>query len=646
MCGFAGFCNSKSCHSENELKNIVAGMVDTLKHRGPDDTGQYTDAEKGIAIGHRRLSVIDVSPTGRQPMQSDDGRYLLVYNGEVYNYNEIRKQLKMLDHRFVGTSDTEVVLKAFCEWGVEDSLQKFIGMFALALWDTQGKALYLARDRMGEKPLFYGWCGKTFLFGSELKALVAYPDWSNDIDRNVLTLFLRHNYIPAPYSIYRNIFKLMPGTFLRLSREDIVQVSLPHPRPYWSLSDTVNKGNSERFSGSDSEAIQCLDKLLRQAVSGQMLADVPLGAFLSGGIDSSCIVALMQTQSSKPIKTFTIGFKDIAYNEAKYAKQVANYLGTDHTELYITPQDAIDVIPLLPRLYDEPFADSSQIPTYLISKLARQHVTVSLSGDGADEVFCGYNRHVQLHAVWNKTKRFPQWFKDILAFGLCRFPTSWSETILRRKKWGILSDQIQKLAKIIVMNDPEEMYYQLNSFWDSPEELVLNSCEPRTIFSNNGIWPNLGYLERLLYVESMLSLPDDMLVKLDRAAMGVSLETRTPFLDHRVVEFSWSLPLSMKIRNGIGKWILRQILYQYVPPNLIERPKAGFGIPIDVWLKGPLRDWSEFLLDESKLRHQGYLNPSLVREKWTEHLAGKRKWQYHLWDVLMFQAWHEHWMSA
>lgn len=575
-------------------------------------------------------------------MHSASGRYVITYNGEIYNYKAIRKDLVDLGHEFVGTSDTEVMLAAFDKWGVEPSLQKFVGMFAFGLWDRKERQLFLVRDRMGEKPLYYGWAGRVFLFGSQLKALHAHPQWCGEIDRDVLALFFRFNYVPAPYSIYKGIRKLLPGAFLRIGFDDVPAGTLNDPLPYWSLLDVAEDGARKQFRGTDGEAVTQLDDLLRSAVSGQMVSDVPLGAFLSGGIDSSTIVALMQAQSERPVKTFTIGFDDVAYNEAFYAKAVAKHLGTDHTEHYVTSREALDVIPRLPELYDEPFADSSQIPTYLISRVARRHVTVSLSGDGGDEAFCGYNRHVMLDSIWKKIKRVPKPIRIGVAKMLAKIPASWSEVILRRNKTGILSDQVQKLSSILKLDDPEQMYLHLLYFWDDPTSLVLNSSEPPTILSNRNMWPRLeNYIERLLYLESMTSLPDDMLVKVDRAAMGISLETRMPFLDHRVVEFSYRLPLTVKLRGSVGKWILRQVLYRYVPRNLIERHKSGFDVPIDVWLKGPLRDWAEGLLSEDKLIKQGYLHPVLIRRKWAEHLSGKRKWHPHLWGVLMFQAWIE-----
>ena len=638
MCGICGVFQSgnESCISAP----VLEAMCDSLQHRGPDSGGVWIDEAAGVALGHRRLAIIDLSPTGSQPMHSADNRWVIVYNGEIYNYQDLRTELAGLGHSFRGTSDTEVILAGFSQWGVECTLKKLVGMFAIALWDRQERVLYLARDRMGEKPLYYGWMGRVLLFGSELKALRAHPAWQAEIDRNALALYFRFSHIPAPYSIYQGIFKLPPGTFLTLSMAGSVPEYLPAPAPFWSLRDVTESATSDPYRGSDQEAVAELDSLLRVAVAGQMISDVPLGAFLSGGIDSSTVVALMQAQSSRPVRTFSIGFDDVAYNEAAYAKAVARHLGTDHTELYVAAPDALAVIPRLPQLYDEPFADSSQIPTFLVAQMARQHVTVSLSGDGGDEVFCGYNRHVQLARLWNRIRLVPLPLRKGIASMIRSVPSAWSEPILRRRKSGVLADQVQKAAAILGLSDLESMYLRLTYVWERPTDLVLNSVEPRTLLSERAGWPQLPTdLERLLYLEAATSLPDDMLVKVDRAAMGVSLETRVPLLDQRVVEFAWRLPLAMKLRAGVGKWILRQVLHKYVPQSLTEHPKSGFSAPIDMWLRGPMRDWAEDLLSESRLRQQGIIEPQLVQQKWREHLGGHRKWQHHLWGVLMFEAW-------
>ncbi|MFZ5997975.1 MAG: asparagine synthase (glutamine-hydrolyzing) [Nitrospirota bacterium] len=645
MCGITGFLTKEYNFNWDECLQL---MTTSIVHRGPDDVGQWIDKDAGVALGHRRLSILDLSPAGHQPMHSVSGRYVIVFNGEIYNHNQIRKELEGLSVRqWGGHSDTEVILASVEEWGLEEAVKRFTGMFAIALWDRKERVLSIVRDRLGEKPLYYGWMGNVFLFGSELKALRAHPAWRGEINRDALTLFLRHNYIPAPYSIYKNIFKLLPGTILSLSNDQISSHSYTIT-PYWLAGEIVEHGVNDSFKGTEEDAVAQLDALLRDVVKHQMVADVPLGAFLSGGVDSSTIVAFMQAQSSQSIKTFTIGFEEESYNEAHYAKEVAKYLGTDHTELYVTPEYAMSVIPKLPVLYDEPFSDSSQIPTHLVSQLTRQKVTVSLSGDGGDELFGGYNRYFQGRQIWNKVRGIPRPLLGLVAKMITSVPPqrldwvakAFSSVMPGELKAGRAGDKLHKLAEIIDKESPEALYKELVSHWKSPSSIVLDSREPSTVITDKSQWAALDdFTLRMMYLDTMTYLPDDILVKVDRAAMGVSLETRVPFLDHRVVEFAWKIPLSMKIRNGQGKWLLRQVLYKYVPKELIERPKTGFGIPIDTWLRGPLRDWAEDLLNENRLRQEGFFNPVPIREKWAEHLSGKRNWQYHLWDVLMFQAW-------
>jgi asparagine synthase (glutamine-hydrolysing) len=570
-------------------------------------------------------------------MVSSGGRYIIAYNGEIYNHPALRRRLELEAgnrlSKWRGHSDTEIVLAA------------------IEVWDCQKRALYLVRDRLGIKPLYYGWERGSFLFGSELKAIKAHPTFNSVICRDALTLLLRHNCIPAPYSIYQNIFKLLPGYFLHLSHEDIVKQREVKPQPYWRPKEVAEKGQRDIFNGDEIDAVSQLDFLLRDAVKLQMVSDVPLGTFLSGGVDSSTIVAMMQAQSSQPIKTFTIGFKDRSYNEAEQAKEVANHLGTDHTELYVTPEQTMAVIPKLATLYDEPFADASQIPTFLISEFARQYVTVSLSGDGGDELFGGYNRHFWVKNIWDKIRWIPgllrsQMSQRLKSITSQRWDSIYSlvEPLLPMKfRTRLPGEKLHKLAEVLPANSIEAMYYGLTSHWKEPARVVLNAIEPPTILTDRNCCPDLSdFIHRMMYLDLITYLPDDILVKVDRASMGVSLETRVPLLDHRVVEFAWRLPLSMKVRNGQGKWLLRQVLYQYVPKELVERPKSGFGIPIDSWLRGPLRDWAESLLDERHLKNERFFDPALIRRKWTEHLSGKRNWQYHLWDILMFQAWKEH----
>lgn len=649
MCGIAGFWLSDTVPDISQL----ASMTESISHRGPDADGHWLDADVGIALGHRRLTVIDLSVHGHQPMESACGRYIITYNGEIYNSPNLREELEKNSGAVAwrGHSDTEVILAAIAHWGLEAAVKRFVGMFAFALWDRRDQILHLVRDRIGEKPLYYGWMGKTFLFGSELKALRAYPGWRGEIDRNALTLFMRHDYIPAPHTIYQGIHKLLPGTILSLSRDTVWNAKKScRPVAYWSVRDVAGRGLDNQYVGSSIEAADELETLLKDSVKQQMVADVPLGAFLSGGVDSSTVVALMQAQSSRPVKTFTIGFQEEGYDEARYANAVARHLGTEHTELYVTPEQAMSVIPKLPQIYDEPFADPSQIPTFLLSSLARQHVTVSLSGDGGDELFAGYNRYFWGRKIWNTVGWMPKGLRQVSADILRTMsPEKWNSLfqpiVAIAEKVGLPrhpGDKLHKLADILTMDGPEAMYLGLVSHWKNPSSLVINGSEPPTVLTDPGQWSSFTeFTERMMYWDMVTYLPDDILVKVDRAAMGVSLETRTPFLDHRLVEFGWRLPHSMKIRNGQGKWLLRQVLYRYMPKELVERPKAGFGVPIDAWLRGPLREWAESLLDEHRLRQEGFFNPGAIREKWIEHLSGRRNWQYHLWNVLMFQAWLE-----
>jgi asparagine synthase (glutamine-hydrolysing) len=646
MCGITGFLDSPS-KTIQDLQPVITRMTDMLVHRGPDDCGTWIDTNSGIALGFRRLAILDLSPAGHQPMFSADERYVIIFNGEVYNFSELRRELEGLGHSFRGHSDTEIMLAAISQWGIESAVKRFNGMFAIALWDRQERQLHLVRDRLGIKPLYYGWMGDIFLFGSELKALRAHPAFRGEIDRNALALYLRHNATPAPYTIYTNIFKLLPGTILTLSGDQLHQ--LPIPAPYWSAREVAEDGVTQPFTGSDREAVRELDERLRLSVRERMIADVPLGAFLSGGVDSSTIVALMQAQSSRSVRTFTIGFQESGYNEAEYAREVARHLGTEHTELYVTPEQARAVIPRLPALYDEPFADCSQIPTFLISELARRHVTVSLSGDGGDELFGGYNRYPWVNKIWRTFGWIPASLRSHAAAALLRIPpASWDAALSGRfipSRWRIseAGEKIRKIAESLPADSPEAIYLALVSHWKEPASIVCNAAEPPTLLTLQDTWAHLpDYTAWMMYMDLVTYLPDDILVKVDRASMGVSLEARLPYLDdHRVVEFAWRLPLQMKMRNGQGKWLLRQVLYQYVPRQMIERPKKGFSVPIDAWLKGPLRGWAESLLGERRLKDEGFFNPKPIRQKWQEHLTGKNNWQYHLWDILMFQAWHE-----
>jgi len=645
MCGITGFFDPLCAVKKPEV--IAGRMAECIAHRGPDDSGVWLDESAGIALAQRRLSILDLSPAGHQPMISPSKRYTLVYNGEIYNHKLLRillAQEELQPVNWNGNSDTETLLGCIDAWGVEETLKKTVGMFAFALWDCKERSLCLARDRMGEKPLYYGWQNGVFLFGSELKALKVHPSFVGEIDRDSLTLFLRHSYIPTPYTIYKGISKLPSGSYLKLpawKRQHSVG-EMPEPIQYWSFRHVAEDSLLNSYQGDEIRAVKDLDSLLLDSVGQQMVADVQLGAFLSGGIDSSTIVALMQAQSDSPVKSFTIGFNEKDYNEAEYAKAVARHLGTEHTELYVSPVEAMEVIPRLPLLYDEPFSDASQIPTFLVSQMTRQHVTVSLSGDGGDELFGGYNRYLSAVALQKKCEWLPYPLRKNLTRLLRVAPVSLWETLGKLGHISQAPDKIAKVLDIFSSSDQEAVYRCLISHWKRPVDVVLGATEPPTVLTDRGQIPSLADFEhRMMYLDTMTYLPDDVLVKIDRAAMAVSLETRVPFLDHRVVEFAWRLPLAMKIRNGQGKWILRQVLKKYVPDELIDRPKVGFGVPLDSWLRGPLRDWAENLLAESRLRQEGFFETQAIRRKWDEHLSGKCNWQYHLWDVLMFQAWLE-----
>lgn len=638
MCGLVGYWSNT-----NRLSLSVAErMASQIKSRGPDDSGIWGDDASGLVLAHRRLSIVDLSSAGHQPMLSPCRRYVIVYNGEIYNHKELRANLERNGGGFDwrGHSDTETLLAAIRHWGLQGALNRINGMFAFAVWDAEDKTLFLARDRLGEKPLYYGRIGDCFLFGSQLKALTAHPYWRGDVDRNALALYMRHNYVPSPWSIYRGIYKLPPAHFLAI-RDGGCEVG--EPICYWDMGLVAEQGSTADVRGPEA-LTDDLDSLLRDAVKRRMVADVPLGAFLSGGYDSTTVAALMQAQSEQPVKTFSIGFFDDSYNEAPHAKVVAQHLGTEHTELYVTPEEAIAVIPKLPAIYDEPFSDSSQIPTYLVSELARRHVTVSLSGDGGDELFCGYNRYVTGYGAWNKFRRLPTPLRRLLASAIRHAPGHALDAIQRRLPRRLqvsnLADRLPKLAQVLEHQDGLSFYRSLVSHINNPRDLVLGADVPGTILDYPERLPALpGLREKMMYLDMMTYLPDDILAKVDRASMAVSLEARVPLLDHRIVEFAWRVPMKYKCRSGHGKWLLRQVLYRYVPQELMDKPKKGFGVPIEHWLRGPLRDWAESLLDTKRLREQAYLDPLAVRRIWEDHLNGKGRWHYCLWDVLMFQAW-------
>ena len=657
MCGLTGFWQPSN-FSADAAQVVAKKMAERIAHRGPDDSGVWVDEAAGIALAHRRLSILDLSPAGHQPMVSLSGRYVIVFNGEIYNHLAMRAELEQIppgpplkkggNFEWRGHSDTETLLAGFEAWGIEATLKKTVGMFAIALWDREERVLTLARDRMGEKPLYYGFQNDTFVFGSELKALKAHPDFVGEIDRDVICLYLRHCYIPAPYSIYKGIKKLMPGTYLQLPfGRDVDALRAAIPKVYWSLAEVAAQGVAAPFVGSDADAIAALDSQLKQSIGLQMMADVPLGAFLSGGVDSSTVVALMQAQSVRPVKTFSIGFDEQGYNEAGYARAVAQHLGTDHTELYVSSAAAMQVIPMLGQMYDEPFADSSQIPTFLVAQMARQHVTVSLSGDGGDELFCGYNSYAQADA-WRQIARVPFGVRKV-AGRLVKSvsPSTWDAFFRLAGNVVTLpvnmSEKLGNLAtRLVSVDSIGDLCYSLDSVISDPEQVVIGAKEPATWLTEVGMKSIFDDAKsQMMLISAMTYLPDDILVKVDRAAMANSLESRVPLLDHRVVALAWALPMSMKVRDGTRKWILRQVLYKYVPKKLIERPKAGFGIPLGDWLRGPLREWVEGLLDEGRLRREGFFNVQYIRAKWQAHLEGKRNNQTFLWSILMFQVWLE-----
>lgn len=637
MCGLTGFLQLPGFNAA-EAGAQASTMADRIVHRGPDDSGVWVDEAVGLALAHRRLSILDLSPAGHQPMHSASGRWVIAYNGEIYNHLQLRRELEAAGKApaWRGHSDTETLLACIEAWGVEASLQRSVGMFAFALWDRQERTLVLARDRAGEKPMYYGWQGDIFLFGSDLKALRAHPAFNASVDRGALALLLRHNYVPDPYSIYSGIFKLPPGNWLQL-RQGQREV---RPVAYWSLAEVAEHGMANPFAGSVAEAVDALEQVLGNAVQGQMVADVPLGALLSGGIDSTLVTALMQARSSRPVRTFTIGFEEQAYDEAVHARAVAAHLGTEHTELRLSASDALNLIPSLPSMYDEPFADSSQLPTHLVMRLARQHVTVALSGDAGDEFFGGYNRYRFLPKVWRTLGRMP---------GLLRTPAlamAGAMPGLVGKAVGA-TQVVDKLGKVqrLFHDQPrglDDLYLATVCEWPDADRMVVEGSIPPNLLDRREAWPRLSDpVARMMALDGLTYLPGDILAKVDRAAMAVSLETRAPFLDRDVMAFAWSLPMSMKLRDGKGKWILRQLLDRHVPRALVERPKMGFGLPLDQWLRGPLRDWAEALLAEDRLRREGFLRPEAITRTWRTHQKSEGSFGYRLWSVLMFQAWLE-----
>lgn len=621
MCGIAGFLQDSELHQDSAA--IIAQMATSLIHRGPDDSGSWLDAQAGIALGHRRLAIIDPSAAGHQPMTSASGRFVIVYNGEIYNYGELRSELtESLNREWRGHSDTEVLLAAIDRWGTRGALDRLNGMFALAVWDRETRTLVLARDRMGEKPLYHGRHAGTFMFGSELKALRAHPSFAGSLDRSSLAAMLRYDYVPAPDSIWQGISKLEPGHFVEIADGGR---RIGDATPYWSLRESAIAG-SERRLADGPELVGAVERLLKDAVAKRMVADVPLGAFLSGGIDSSLVVALMQAQSSRPVRTFTIGFEDRKFNEAPHAKRIAEHLQTDHTELYVTARDALDVIPRIPRIWDEPFGGSSQIPTYLVSEMARHNVTVALSGDGADELFGGYGRFNSTVRIWKWLNRIPPAVRPRLA------------QLVGSRSYAASLGQRQSIARILSSQTFEQLYQWKISRAQHPEALVQGASERAP--SESLALPILASpSDKMFFRDMRRYLPDNILTKVDRASMAVSLEVRAPFLDNHMVEFAWRVPLQAKLSAGGGKLILRSLLRRYVPTELIDRPKMGFAVPIASWLRGPLRAWAEDLLSEERLARQAVLDPLTTRRLWREFLSGKAGGHRVVWNLLMFQEW-------
>jgi len=638
MCGIAGLLDPERSTSPDDLAAIANRMAGTLRHRGPDDKGVWVDAEAGIAMAHRRLAVIDLSAEGHQPMVSASGRFILDFNGEIYNHAALRAELEGGGTRFRGRSDTEVLVEAVDRWGVVPALDRCNGMFALAVWDRQRRELSLARDRMGEKPLYWARLGSTLAFGSELKALEAHPSFRPEVDRDVLALYLRVGYIPAPHTIYRNVWKLAAGHVA------VVRGQAAEVRSWWDAAEVLGSAASSRCPTSDADAVEACDHLLAEAVALRMDADVPVGAFLSGGVDSSVIVALMQAASSRPVRTFTVGFGLDSDPDLVGAAGVARYLGTDHTELRLSPSDALALVPRLPRIWDEPFADPSELPTALMCAAARDHVTVALSGDGGDEVFAGYNRYTLTRWAWPRVSRMPRRLRAPAGRALRSVPppvwdrglTRIDRVLPRALRVNNPGDKAHKLGLMLGATGPDDLHRVLVSQWDGPDPIVRGGREPAPTWAS----PDLADpTERMMFIDTVTTLPDEMLTKVDRASMAASLEVRVPLLDHRVVEAAWGLPIDLRLRQNSGKWVLRQVLYRHVPQGLVDRPKMGFDPPVAAWLRGPLRDWAGELLDFGRLRDEGFLDPAPIAHRWSEHQTGRRNWDYALWAVLMFEAW-------
>ncbi|MBU2180925.1 MAG: asparagine synthase (glutamine-hydrolyzing) [Gammaproteobacteria bacterium] len=637
MCGFAGFLSASQ--SSDVAMHLLKVMGDSIAHRGPDDEGQWYQQSHGIGLAHRRLAIVDLSPAGHQPMTSPSKRYILVFNGEIYNHIKLRAELseKYKVYNWNGHSDTETLLAGFDIWGIESTISKLVGMFSIAVWDSIDKVLILARDRMGEKPLYYGWNGGTFLFGSELKALRVHPQFDNDISRDALAMYMQYSYVPAPYSIYKHTYKLKPGSLLKVSLDkpdDVEVVS------FWSLQQIHMNKSLHQLNDTDDDIVEQLHVMIRESVRGQMMSDVPIGAFLSGGVDSSLIVSIMQSMSSSPIKTFTIGFEEQEFDEAVFASKVASHIGTQHTELYVSDTDTLNVVPKLSAVYDEPFADSSQIPTFLVSELAKSQVTVALSGDAGDELFSGYRRYQHCADTWNRLQDLSSLFRSLISQANRISPFGYnllSDVVNIRPEGNNLGNRLSKLVASNKAQDFISYYQTMISHTTFAHQLVLSSSPTANAFTDLKYLP--AEIDSLMLVDSLTYLPDDILTKVDRASMAVSLESRIPLLDYRIVEFAQHMPQRLKVNAGQNKWCLRKILDHYVPRSLIERPKKGFGVPLAQWLRGPLKNWGASLLDPEVINRQKYLDVNLVTRMWSQHQSGIADWHFQLWNILMFQQW-------
>jgi asparagine synthase (glutamine-hydrolysing) len=638
MCGIVGYISADPA----QMESAITRMTRRLAHRGPDAEGVWWDEASGVALGQRRLAIIDLSESGAQPMASPDGRYIIVFNGEIYNHRRLRAQLEAegVSADWRGHSDTETLLAALVHWGTVETLTKLNGMFAFGLWDKDRRILTLARDRLGEKPMYYGLQNNSVLFGSELKSLIAFPHWQGEVDRRALALYMRFGYVPEPWSIYRNVFKLPPASFVEVT----LGQELPEPIPYWDLKEVVRQPK-QKFD--DWALIEKTEAALMQSVGSRMESDVSLGAFLSGGIDSSVVVAMMQAQSDQPVQTFTIGFDVPGFNEAEAAKAISKHLGTYHTELYVRPESVLDLVPQLPEIWDEPFADSSQLPTLILSQLTRKSVKVALSGDGGDEVFCGYNRYAGGFSAFQRLNTMPKPLRKLVAATLRKMPAHLIDRLIRRMpqrfRHAAIGDKLTKLAGVLMLPNDAEYYRRLVSIHGDPTTLVVNGAEPAGLVLDDGHWPELSdFRECMMYLDAMSYLPGDIMTKVDRATMSVGLEGRAPFLDHDLISFAWSLPIDAKLRDRQTKWVLRRVLERHVPNDLFERPKMGFGVPIEHWLAGPLRDWVETMLDPARLAAEGYFVVEEVHKLWDDHKQGLKRNHHQLWTILMFQAWLDH----